>query len=185
MFANRRALPLTFIHHEPVPVSSGGARVGYGKTEENSIQSRASQSRWPNRRSNQHHETRKLLRRLSGMVEQTRETSCGEAASRVHRRRSGVRKGSKSRSNTSEKPFRRSVLQRLAREIKVWALLDHENVLPLLGFFSVENFRMPRLVSEWMEDGTMTDYMKTFPKCSSETQRMVRRIFVFLYYKPR
>lgn len=33
---------------------------------------------------------------------------------------------------------------------------------------------MPSLISEWMEDGTMTEYMKTFPRCCNETQRMVR-----------
>ncbi|KLO13908.1 kinase-like protein, partial [Schizopora paradoxa] len=59
------------------------------------------------------------------------------------------------------------------KEIKVWASLDHENVVPLLGYFTVGNNKLPRLVSSWMEDGTMTDYMRTFPRCSFLTQKML------------
>ncbi|KLO13914.1 kinase-like protein, partial [Schizopora paradoxa] len=68
------------------------------------------------------------------------------------------------------------------KEIKVWASLDHENVLPLLGYFTVENNKIPRLVSEWMQDGTMTDYMKMFPRCSFETQKMLFGIASGLAY---
>ena len=66
------------------------------------------------------------------------------------------------------------VQQRLAKEIKVWASLDHGNVLPLAGFYTVENNKLPRLISEWMDYGTMTEYMRTIPRCGSETQKLVR-----------
>ncbi|KLO13898.1 kinase-like protein [Schizopora paradoxa] len=75
-----------------------------------------------------------------------------------------------------------SFAKRLAREIKVWASLAHENVLPFLGFFSGKSNKMPRLVSEWMEDGTMTDYMKTFPRCSLQTLKMLHGIASGLAY---
>ena len=45
-------------------------------------------------------------------------------------------------------------------EIRIWAKLDHENVLPLMGFYFEGNELMPNLVSEWMEDGTLVDYMR-------------------------
>ncbi|KLO13905.1 kinase-like protein, partial [Schizopora paradoxa] len=64
----------------------------------------------------------------------------------------------------------------------VWASLKHENVLPLLGVYTGAANRLPSLVSEWMEDGTMTNYMRTFPPCSLETQRMVSSIASGLAY---
>ncbi len=69
--------------------------------------------------------------------------------------------------------------QRLAKEIRVWTMLKNENVLPLLGYFTVGKNKMPSMISEWMEDGTMTKYMKTFDRCSIETLRMVSCRIVF------
>jgi len=75
-----------------------------------------------------------------------------------------------------------SFAKRLAKEIRVWTKLKHENVLPLLGYFIVGKNKMPSMVSEWMEDGTMTEYMKTFDRCSIETLRMLVGIASGLAY---
>ena len=45
--------------------------------------------------------------------------------------------------------------QRLAKEVRIWAKLNHLNVLPLLGFFTEGDNVMPALVSEWMEKGSL------------------------------
>lgn len=44
--------------------------------------------------------------------------------------------------------------------MRLWSKLDHENILPLLGYFLEGQKALPNLVSEWMEDGTLIDYMK-------------------------
>ena len=52
-------------------------------------------------------------------------------------------------------------MQAIAKEIKIWAKLSHPNVLPMLGY--VLNWTgsiYPSLVSPWMENGTLRDYMK-------------------------
>jgi hypothetical protein len=46
-----------------------------------------------------------------------------------------------------------------ARELCVWARLDHENVLSLVGIVTIDD--LPALASEWMENGTMNEYLKT------------------------
>ena len=40
----------------------------------------------------------------------------------------------------------------------IWAKLQHENVLPLIGMVVVDG--MPALASEWMPNGTMNEYLK-------------------------
>ncbi|KLO16775.1 kinase-like protein, partial [Schizopora paradoxa] len=49
--------------------------------------------------------------------------------------------------------------KRFFKELYIWSKLDHPNVLPLLGYF-IEDGELPNLVSEWMERGTLHDYMK-------------------------
>jgi len=53
------------------------------------------------------------------------------------------------------------IIKRLRQEIKVWARLQHEHILPLLGF--VRDFtrsHVPSLVSPWMDNGTLVDFLK-------------------------
>ncbi|OCB92096.1 kinase-like protein [Sanghuangporus baumii] len=50
----------------------------------------------------------------------------------------------------------------LAKEIRVWSGLYHRNVLPLLGY--VIEGEYPSLISEWMENGTVSRYMRKHPK---------------------
>ncbi|KAH8110507.1 kinase-like domain-containing protein, partial [Phellopilus nigrolimitatus] len=53
----------------------------------------------------------------------------------------------------------------VAREVKVWSRLEHPNILPFLGFI-VEESGFSSLVSEWMDNGTVSIYIKNHPKCN-------------------
>jgi len=75
-----------------------------------------------------------------------------------------------------------SLAKRLAKELRIWAKLDHPNVLPLLGFIIEGENAMPSLISEWMRKGTLYIFMKEFPKCSGETLYMLHGISVGLAY---
>ncbi len=66
--------------------------------------------------------------------------------------------------------------QQFAKEIRVWVGLQHENVLPLLGFILGGPSLIPSLISEWMEQGILPDYTKKFPRASVHTCRMVRAL---------
>ncbi|THH06165.1 hypothetical protein EW145_g4263 [Phellinidium pouzarii] len=69
--------------------------------------------------------------------------------------------------------------ENMARNICVWSKLDHENVLALSGFITEEN-GFPSLVSEYMEDGTLSDYVKTNPEC--DVMRLIMGIADGLAY---
>ena len=45
-----------------------------------------------------------------------------------------------------------------ARELCIWESLMHMNILALIGVAVIDG--MPVLASEWMENGTMNDYLK-------------------------
>ncbi|KZP04661.1 kinase-like protein [Athelia psychrophila] len=61
--------------------------------------------------------------------------------------------------------------QRIRREISIWQRLKHENVLPLLG--TVQHFgRYISLVSPWMENGSLVQYLK---ECGGD-MGMLRRL---------
>ncbi len=64
--------------------------------------------------------------------------------------------------------------QRLARESRIWSELKHENILPFLGFFLEGENGIPNLVSEWMEKGTVIDYMRARPYDPQELCDIVR-----------
>jgi len=46
----------------------------------------------------------------------------------------------------------------------VWKRLDHQNIVPLLGI----TFTPLQLISEWMPNGNLTEYIRTHP----ETDRL-------------
>ncbi|TDL26471.1 hypothetical protein BD410DRAFT_715968 [Rickenella mellea] len=56
--------------------------------------------------------------------------------------------------------------QRILREARVWASTSHENVIPLLGYWT--NFRsdnpFPALVSPWCNDSTLLDHVVKMEK---------------------
>ena len=49
--------------------------------------------------------------------------------------------------------------QSFARELVIWVQLQHKNILSLIGVTVIDG--MPVLASEWMENGTMNEYLKT------------------------
>jgi serine/threonine protein kinase len=59
------------------------------------------------------------------------------------------------------------IAQNIARELQIWASLTHPNVLPLLGYISSQGATFA-FISEWMENGTVRDFLKTHP----DTDRM-------------
>jgi serine/threonine protein kinase len=50
-------------------------------------------------------------------------------------------------------------MQRFCKEVITWNALSHPNVLPLLGV--VMNSRRFVMVSEWMENGNINEFVKT------------------------
>ncbi|KIO24653.1 hypothetical protein M407DRAFT_51361, partial [Tulasnella calospora MUT 4182] len=68
--------------------------------------------------------------------------------------------------------------KRLAREIYVWAALDHPNILKLLGF-AFENGR-PCLVSPWCGNGTLQEYLRKYPDV--DRRQLVRQTSEGLEY---
>ncbi|KLO09789.1 kinase-like protein [Schizopora paradoxa] len=56
------------------------------------------------------------------------------------------------------------VTKDLAKELRIWAELDHPNVLPLLGYIIHAGSNCPSLVSEWMVDGSLRDCMKNLKR---------------------
>lgn len=49
---------------------------------------------------------------------------------------------------------------RLARELKVWARLQHPHILPLLGFYLGEGFETAVLISDYMPYGDLKDFIE-------------------------
>lgn len=72
--------------------------------------------------------------------------------------------------------------KRLEREIKIWATLRHDYVLPLLGYFTEDGSVIPSLVSEWSEHGTLHVFMKTFDCACIETHKLAFMIAEGLQY---
>ncbi|KLO05367.1 kinase-like protein [Schizopora paradoxa] len=75
-----------------------------------------------------------------------------------------------------------SFARNLHREVRLWSKLNHPNVLPLRGYFLEGKKAIPNLVSEWMERGTIIDYMKDRPFDSHEICTMVYGIASGLHY---
>ncbi len=67
------------------------------------------------------------------------------------------------------------------RELRIWSSLDHPNVLPLLGYVMYGDY--PALVSRWMVNGSLRNYIEMFPDTS--VIRMVRgSSIIFLVLVP-
>ena len=45
--------------------------------------------------------------------------------------------------------------------MSIWAKLNHPNILPLLGYMFEKDY--PSLISEWMEHGTVRDFLRKNP----------------------
>ena len=71
-----------------------------------------------------------------------------------------------------------SHIQKVVNELHIWSKARHAFVLPLLGFY-VDDSQLVHLVSEWMENGTLLDYMPHIGR-GKPTLLMVCPLFVFL-----
>jgi serine/threonine protein kinase len=57
--------------------------------------------------------------------------------------------------------------QRIRREAYIWITLSHDHILPFLGITMRDDFgRLPALVSPWMENRSLGDYLKQLPQLS-------------------
>lgn len=55
------------------------------------------------------------------------------------------------------------IVQTIIKELKIWSRLDHQNILQLRGY-TLDDGEFPALVSEWMTNGTMLEYLKLNPQ---------------------
>lgn len=55
-------------------------------------------------------------------------------------------------------------IQRLCREVLIWKRLSHPNILPLLGVSMSNSPQYFRIISEWMPNGHVTEYIRSNPE---------------------
>jgi len=67
----------------------------------------------------------------------------------------------------------------LVREAEVWFGLDNPNVLPLRGYILEEGNHFPSLVTEWMNNGTLTRYLQTV---NVDIKRVITEVFRGIQY---
>lgn len=71
---------------------------------------------------------------------------------------------------------------RLARELKVWAGLQHPHVLPLLGFYLDPDYKSAVLISEYMGHGDLKNYIAKIKPSFDERLSLVRDLTDGLAY---
>ncbi|KAG9028162.1 hypothetical protein FS837_003968, partial [Tulasnella sp. UAMH 9824] len=71
---------------------------------------------------------------------------------------------------------------RLARELKVWAKVKHPNILELIGYYISENYIDAQLVSEYMVNGNVMQYIKRGHVGADTRLKFVRDIATGLKY---
>ncbi|KAG8896066.1 hypothetical protein FRC00_006548, partial [Tulasnella sp. 408] len=52
------------------------------------------------------------------------------------------------------------LVKRLARELKVWARLHHAHILPVLGYYLDDSYRIAVLISAYQTHGDLKDYLE-------------------------
>ncbi|KAI5115408.1 hypothetical protein M0805_001221 [Coniferiporia weirii] len=52
----------------------------------------------------------------------------------------------------------------IAKEINTWSEFTHPNIVPLIGFI-LEGNGLPALVSTWMDNGPVLQYVRSHPEC--------------------
>ncbi|KAG1853444.1 kinase-like domain-containing protein [Suillus subalutaceus] len=63
--------------------------------------------------------------------------------------------------STTDAKILKEIGKRIRREAYIWILLEHDHILPLEGVTVAEEFGpLPALVSPWMEEGSLDDYLK-------------------------
>jgi hypothetical protein len=73
-------------------------------------------------------------------------------------------------------------------EALLWRMLKHQNILPLLGIYTVDLPSIGRaiptfyMVSEWMEHGTVRDYLSSgMADCNDKVKLLVRLDDTYCY----
>jgi serine/threonine protein kinase len=70
--------------------------------------------------------------------------------------------------------------QRIRREVNVWIRLSHDNILPLEGV--TEGFGpLPALVTPWMENGSLNDYLRREVHLSEK--KKLTMVCIFYYWR--
>ncbi|KAG8946365.1 hypothetical protein FRC00_009649, partial [Tulasnella sp. 408] len=77
---------------------------------------------------------------------------------------------------------RLKLASRLARELKVWAGLQHPHVLPLLGFYLGEDYQLALLISEYMGHGDLKNYLVKAKPSFNERLCLIRDLTDGLTY---
>ncbi|KAG9048658.1 hypothetical protein FS837_012286 [Tulasnella sp. UAMH 9824] len=61
---------------------------------------------------------------------------------------------------THAQEMRIRVAMRLARELRIWAKVNHPNVLKLVGYYLSDNYGCAQFVSPFIPNGNITEYME-------------------------
>ncbi|KAJ8589884.1 kinase-like protein [Rhizopogon salebrosus TDB-379] len=74
--------------------------------------------------------------------------------------------------------------KRIRREAYVWITLSHNHILPFLGITMIDFVLLPALVSPWMENGSLNNYLKReFPQLSDHQKlELIRQVAAGLCY---
>lgn len=70
--------------------------------------------------------------------------------------------------------------QTIQREAKIWAKLDHPNILSFIGTSDVFQPQLA-LISPWMENGTVIQYVKI--NAGVDRRKLVCAIDIFFFFK--
>ncbi|KIO27747.1 hypothetical protein M407DRAFT_41188, partial [Tulasnella calospora MUT 4182] len=70
----------------------------------------------------------------------------------------------------------------LARELKVWAALQHPHILPLEGFYLCDEYKTAVLISEYMGHGELKNYIANMKPSLEERLSLVRDLTSGLAY---
>ncbi|KLO18203.1 kinase-like protein [Schizopora paradoxa] len=70
----------------------------------------------------------------------------------------------------------------LGVRVRLWSRLEHPNVLPFLGFSLEGTMAIPNIVSEYMKNGTMREYMRDRPFVAHEMCAMIYELAKGLEY---
>ncbi|KAG8911154.1 hypothetical protein FRC02_006792, partial [Tulasnella sp. 418] len=65
-------------------------------------------------------------------------------------------------SAASSTPEEEHLRMRFYREVQLWRTLQHENIVPLLGFVMLPD-GLPTLISPWYSNESLAQYLKTHP----------------------
>ncbi|KAG1731180.1 kinase-like domain-containing protein [Suillus paluster] len=76
--------------------------------------------------------------------------------------------------------------RRYLHELRIWAALMQENILPLLGVAVIYGCCCPSMVCPWMENGTLSSYIRAYPTMELQHKlRLLRDVATGLRYRAR